>query len=438
MELSEKIIMHRITDPGQLSAAEQARVAADPELMQLIEHNAEFAGIQARIPVEPQMQAMLHKVKLAESIMPQPQRYNLLENIFGQGWQYKAAGSLAVCAVLAAALFAIPSMLSGRNGQQADGGQRIAEADPQEAQAMLADSSFGTWLEYNVGEGLNDTERGLLHEKLQLAVSDNSSGMEQQPIVHLLADGSAYSVFVPTLGSTDPRIDEIDNSIRRVERFSLQRRSNRLYLEGTAPVSELRLIESGNSDIAFPAGMSDQQLVSVLEAVVPQLPQAGLPQDSTQLAAIVRSGFAAAGYDDSWLAISEVDIPQDALPHSHPGMSESDMQAIEQFERLELRLGNRLENSLAMYQLSDEQIENYRRDLEHELQLHLLLPSNWNTMKRSELDDYVYSRLLMQCRAMGIDTVDIDREQIAVFVNDEPADTEVLPTEPHRLTVEIR
>ncbi len=435
MELFEKIITQRITSTAQLSEQEQGLVAADPELRQLIVHNAEFAGAQAQAALPPDMGQMLNRVSLAESILQEPARLNLLEQLFGNGWQLKSVGTLAACAVLVAALFAIPGMLSG---QQPGNDNRPPQlADNGRVETLLAHSSVGTWLEYSVGEGLNEPERELLQEKLQLAVSENSADIAAEPQVRLLADGTAYSVYIPELASADPRIDVIDNSIRRVERFSLQRRSNRLFVEDALPGGEIRVIRHADSDIAFPAGMSDQQLLAVLAVLAPHVPQSGLPADPGTISGIVSLGFAEAGFDGSWLSLPD-NGQDDASFLAQPGISEDDAVAIARFEQLELRLGNRLENSLALYELDEDQIETYRRDLEHELQLHLLLPSNWHSMQRSELDDYIYSRVLMQCRVMGIDTLDIRRDQIVVYVNDEPADSEQLPDEPQRLLVEIR
>ncbi|MEZ5337269.1 MAG: hypothetical protein R3F46_03310 [bacterium] len=435
MELFDRIVTERITELGQLSAAEQARVLADPELAQLIEHNAEFSRSGASLPLPPEMSAMLQRVRLTESISRPPAKVGWLEQLFGQGWQYKSVGSLAALAVAAAALYAIPGLLSGRQlpDQHQNGNSVISQA---EQQRLLAGSSVGTWLEYSVGDGLSEPERELLHQKLQLAVADNSSDIEQEPVVRLLADGSAYSVYVPALASDDARIDAIDNSIRRVERFSLERRSNRLFVEGAQPGGDIRVIRSGNSDIAFPTGLSDQQLIGVLTALAPALPQSGLPAEAERLGTIVHEGFRSAGYDGSWLTMPDNAGRQ--LANSQPGISEPELQAIRDFEKLELRLGSRLEHSLELYELSDAQIEQYRRDLQHELELHLLLPSNWDGMERRELDDFVYARLLMQCRALGIDTAGLSRDGLSVSVNDEPADSEELPTEPQRVLVEIR
>ncbi|MCB1186175.1 hypothetical protein KDL29_03320 [bacterium] len=435
MELFDKIVTQRITQLGQLSEAERAAVLADPELAQLIEHNAELTGASASMPLPPEMSAMLHRVRLAESISRPPAKVGWLEQIFGQGWQYKSVGSLAAVAVAIAALYAVPSMLSGnRLPQQNQNGNNVISAAEQ--QRLLAGSSVGTWLEYSVGDDLSEPERELLHEKLQLAVADNSSDIEQEPVVRLLADGSAYSVYVPALASDDSRIDAIDNSIRRVERFSLERRSNRLFVEGANPGGDIRVIRSGNSDIAFPTGLSDQQLVGVLEAVAPALPQSGLPSDPQGISTIVHEGFRSAGYDGSWLDMP--DTRSGTYANAQPGISEQDIRAVNDFEKLELRLGQRLEHSLELYQLSDEQIEQYRSDLQHELELHLLLPSNWDGMERSELDGFVYARMLMQCRSLGIDTIEFKRDRISVSVNDEPADSEELPADPQRMLVELK
>src|SRR5690606_7765828 len=132
---------------------------------------------------------------------------------------------------------------------------------------------------------------------------------------------------------------------------------------------DIRVIHSGNSDIAFPTGLSDQQLVGVLQAVAPALPQSGLPSDPQQLGTIVHEGFRSAGYDGSWLDMP--DTGSGTFATAQPGISERDIRAISEFEKLELKLGNRLEHSLELYQLSDEQIEQYRSDLQHELELHM-------------------------------------------------------------------
>ena len=87
MELFDRIVTERITELGQLSAAEQARVLADPELAQLIEHNAEFSRSGASLPLPPEMSAMLQRVKLAESISRPPAKVGWLEQLFGQGWR---------------------------------------------------------------------------------------------------------------------------------------------------------------------------------------------------------------------------------------------------------------------------------------------------------------------------------------------------------------
>jgi hypothetical protein len=438
MELFEKIIVERISECGQLSPAEQARLAADPQLGKLMEQNAELLASAALIPSPPELGGMLQRVRLSDSLLREPVRSNWLEQFFGRGWQGKSLGSLAFVAVLIAALVAIPGMLKD---SRVTPEPRLAhvEADNAALQAMLAGAQSGAWLEYALTGEFSERERTLLGQKLELAVSENSAGLAASPQVSLLADGVSYAVFVPTLSSTDARVDNIDRSIRRVEQFSLLRRSNRLYVQHAADGGDVRVIPNGNTDIAYPAALNDRELLGVLEAVVPMLPGSGLPADALALGSIVSAGYAKAQPAGSALHVAvgntAAQAPRD---EAQPGISVEDERALQRFEEFELRLGSRFEHSLANYELSAEQIEVYRRDMEQELTLHLMLPSNWDQLERRELDDYVYAEMLRSFRALGIETTDIQREQIAVYVNDEDAGSEQLPDRPTRLMVDIR
>lgn len=438
MELFEKIITDRISGSAQLSLAEQARVEADPQLAKLMEQNAELLAAASVTPPAPDMGTMLQRVRLGESLLREPTRSNWLEHIFGTGWQPRALGSLAFVAVLIAALLAIPTLLN-KSHETSDPQLANVQAGNEALQGMLAGAQSGAWLEYALNGEFSDRERSLLGQKLELAVSENSVGLAAAPQVSLLADGSTYAVFMPALGSADARVDSIDNSIRRVAQFSQLRRGNRLFVQNALGSDKVRVLQHAGADIVFPAELGDAELTQVLQAVVPRMPDSGLPADPAALSAIVSGGYAAArpfGSGQQLAAATDNAAESDAAVQ--PGISVADELSLQRFEDFELRLGKRLENSLASHELTAEQIEVYRRDMEQELTLHLMLPSNWDQLQRRELDDYVYAEMLRSFRTLGIDTAEIQREQIAVYVNDEDASSEQLPSKPTRLMVEIR
>jgi hypothetical protein len=275
MNIRDRILTERITDPGQLPGELRARVQADPELTALIEENAALAYVTADCPPAPPWEN-LRGIVMKPSRDPEERAMRGIANLIPVRPLLALA---AVVIAVAAALYISPQYgLFGQPGQawaSASGYVLSYELPGDAIDPRVGDGQAGASLSENpymlkVRELIQNwtAENGVTLVRERSAVGDEpavalalKAMMSAQKCEGENADVQVQATLeVLALGLSEGQLDSLEETLKGVDGLGAPARSEATWFHMEQLKLDSTMIEVDGHQFSFPEGTGEEEM----------------------------------------------------------------------------------------------------------------------------------------------------------------------------------